>query len=467
MDEFSGSCVNFKKGEEMRYGVFSIQFVLFNLFFVCTTSSVELLIDKPGLYKLGNTITTLPSAADSAINITVGNVILDLGGRTILQGNGTALVDGVLINNGLSDIIIRNGTISGFTRSGIRVGSSCSKIEIENISFINCAISGLDFQGTALNTIVDGSVRNAQIYNCGTTSGGAPLNMLFCSNFTVSGCAVSNTVATIALTAALLDNLSQCSFDTLLIKSNVTTNALTGISVIGGSSNSFTNCLVQSNSGTTGLTGISLTSATASNSLINCSVIGNTSITGIFTGFNLNSAPSSYLNNCTANANTGVGARGFVFDGGSNSAAVLGCTANANSNTGGGSSCVGFSILSASSGLLLDCISSYNTSALTCQGIAFGGITPGSTWVLRAPVTERNVGNTAGNSFGFVYSALAPLPPSGSFFFRTIAFSNNTTAGNQISAPASYNGSITSVAGVLTSNLNSITGVWTNIAVPS
>lgn len=446
----------------MWYRDFTIQLVL--LFFVVFTPpvrAVELLINQRGFYRLGDTISSFPAAADSIINITVSDVVLDLGGYTISQGNATASVDGILINNGLSDIVIRNGTISNVTRSGIRIGSSCSQITIQNVEFLNCRVSGVDFQGTAGSRVVDGAVTNCQFYNCATTAGGAPINMLSCANFSVNNCTIANASATIAWTGALLNTSSQCSFNSLTIKSNTTTNALTGISVIGGSSNSFTNCLIQNNSGSTALTGVSLTTATTANSLIDSTVAGNTSSAGLCIGFSLNNAPTTYFNNCSANGNTGVGARGFVFDGGSNNVAVIGCTANGNANSDAASSAVGFQILTASNGLLLDCVSAYNTSALISQGIAFGGLTPGATWTLRSPLAERNLGNSAANSFGLFVSALTP----GAFFYRTIGFNNNTTAANQISAPAAYSGSITNPAAPPTSNMNGIIGAWENLAI--
>ncbi|MBI2774406.1 right-handed parallel beta-helix repeat-containing protein [Candidatus Dependentiae bacterium] len=443
----------------MRYSNFSIQFFLLAMLFMQTARGVDLLIDQSGFYKLGDTILSLPLAADSIINITVGNVVLDLGGLTTSQGNATALVDGVSINSGLSDVVVQNGTISNVTRSGIRVGSSCSKIIIQNIEFLNCATAGADFQGTASAAIVDGAINNCQFYNCGTTAGGAPLNLLGCSNFSVNNCTIANSSATITWTGALLSTCSQCTIQSVMVKGNTSTNSLTGIGISGGASNSFSNCFIQNNIASS-LTGFNLAGSTTSTILLNSFVSSNSSLTGILVGYNFNNAAFSYVDKCTANSNTSVGGmQGFLFDTSAVNSVVSNCIVNANSTTSLVNSFTGFAMLVGSSGLLRDCSALYNSSATRSHGMVINAT--GNAWVVTSPFFTQNSGSSGANSFGLLYSASAPL---GTLFLRTLAFANNTT-GNQISFPAAYSGSLTTIAAATI--LNSVTGVWTNLAVPS
>lgn len=113
-------------------------------------------ITSPGYYKLGDDITFSPGGADSIIAIQASNVTLDLGGRIIEQGNATAGVDGIALSAGLSNVIIRNGTIRNVTNRGIFVdsnGASSSQIVISDIVFDTCQSRGISFEDAAAATL--------------------------------------------------------------------------------------------------------------------------------------------------------------------------------------------------------------------------------------------------------------------------------------------------------------------------
>ena len=59
-----------------------------------------------------------------AIRISASNVTLDLRGRTLSQISKTVPpVDGIIVDPGLTNIIIKNGTVRDFSDAGIRVGA--------------------------------------------------------------------------------------------------------------------------------------------------------------------------------------------------------------------------------------------------------------------------------------------------------------------------------------------------------
>ncbi len=106
----------------------------------------------------------------SAINVTESNVTIDLDGRTISYGGASSGIHGITVAPGVKNTTIKNGTISGFTGSGIyAVGTSGSKIQnltIKNILITNCS------NGMTLDYIVYADIRDCINY-ANTTSSGA------------------------------------------------------------------------------------------------------------------------------------------------------------------------------------------------------------------------------------------------------------------------------------------------------
>ena len=100
--------------------------------------STDLLITTSGTYQLDDDILSTGDATNGTIRIQSSYVTLDLNTCFIQQTTNTANCNGIQIDPGLSDIVIKNGTVSGFTNSGISVGSNCSKININNLIVENC-----------------------------------------------------------------------------------------------------------------------------------------------------------------------------------------------------------------------------------------------------------------------------------------------------------------------------------------
>ena len=80
---------------------------------------------KSGYYCLCEDVVFNPkSDATAAIRISASNVTLDLRGRTLSQKSKDVLpVDGIVVDPGLTNIIIKNGTVRDFSDAGLRVGA--------------------------------------------------------------------------------------------------------------------------------------------------------------------------------------------------------------------------------------------------------------------------------------------------------------------------------------------------------
>jgi hypothetical protein len=86
-------------------------------------------LTKPGYYCLCEDVVFNPqpnqnTPYQAAIRISASNVTLDLRGRTLSQKSKDVFnVDGVIVDPGLTNIIIKNGTIRDFSDAGIRAGT--------------------------------------------------------------------------------------------------------------------------------------------------------------------------------------------------------------------------------------------------------------------------------------------------------------------------------------------------------
>ena len=73
----------------------------------------------------------------TAITITASNVVLDLGARTLKQGNNTQFVYGIAICRDVKNVkitgVIGVASVLNFTLAGIRVFGRTDTITIENV----------------------------------------------------------------------------------------------------------------------------------------------------------------------------------------------------------------------------------------------------------------------------------------------------------------------------------------------
>ena len=135
---------------------------------------------------------------NAAIRISTSNVTLDLRGRTLSQKSKDVLgVDGILVDPGLTNIIIKNGTIKDFSDAGIRAGALSepliTELSISDIQAFNNALSTTiadpNFRGEGIGGVVIFNAQDVKINNCTfNTNAFAGLWSFNITKFTMENC---------------------------------------------------------------------------------------------------------------------------------------------------------------------------------------------------------------------------------------------------------------------------------------
>ena len=432
-------------------------------------------ISTSGVYKLGSNIVFSPLATSTAILITTTGVVLDLQCFTISQGNTTANVNGIGVNNGLTDITIKNGMIESFTRAGVSIQFGCNRISIQNIDILFCATRAIELLGTAgAGQILNSEIANCNILYCSQgVNADFPVYLLQCHDCSVYSCNIKNNgVNTNAISVLNLNSSTECTFRDINIYDNIGLT-LNGIQLITTSSlNMFSNCIIEGNSGT------------------------NTSGT-VLSGININACTNNMFNSCKVlqnNAPNAATLNGFLIQGASTNNMFMGCIVSWNAGGVTSGICNGFNVSGTTStnfnNMFIDCISSANSGPTTCLGFALngtstclilrcvsannsatgaGGLAAGLNLVspgggFRCEIKEcnfsNNIGVSAANSFGVLVNT-----GSNNLFTKNIAWSNGSTSANQMSGVPG--GSVTTPTAPASSNIAAVTGAWTNIAAGS
>ncbi|HEX2977586.1 MAG TPA: hypothetical protein VHO47_00480 [Candidatus Babeliales bacterium] len=412
------------------------------------SNATELTISQPGMYLLGDAITSSPAAADNIINITSSDVVLDLGGYVISQANGTANVAGIVINPNLSDIVIRNGTIRSVTGTGLVLTSTDARIRISNILFENCASAGMTADGSA-GSITDIELTDCRFYGCSSTGN----NVILWSNVSrssIGNSIIAGTANTTSLNCIKL-TCSQCRFNSITIQNISSTGNLNGVSVDAASvNNNYSNVIFTNCSGGSGsLTFFNGFDSNDSNSIFsNCSVIGNTSF-GSASCFSLG-GNNCVLTQCRAISNiltSNNSISGFFIAGSNN--ILLDCIAN-NIRATTAASVNGYLFLTST--ILGRCIASNANSSGTGSGLVASPNLTRS--IIFDSLFSRNTGST-GNGVSDAVNA------TGDLYYRNVAFNNSTAQFSGTGFPQ------TVPASPATQFLNAITQPWTNLAVPA
>ncbi|MGE0206340.1 MAG: right-handed parallel beta-helix repeat-containing protein [Candidatus Babeliales bacterium] len=268
-------------------------------------------ISQPGFYVFAENIVFSPASGQPALEITSDNVTIDMCGKTLTQGNAVAGVDGIRIpgNTTLaprSNVTIMNGAVSGFTRSGIVVGTnpitpantaarlitikdmkifSCSSVGVEFVSGSNITGASLEnlellsnLIGASLTNVVDSSITS-----CDMTLNTTGIRLNLSSDIVIEKCrAHENTQAGFWLQNSNNNTLTKC----LAINNGQggSTNAY-GFIAQGGFANVFEECIAQGTlSNATGdddiAAGFALTSTEMCSKIINCESLTNTTVSG-------------------------------------------------------------------------------------------------------------------------------------------------------------------------------------------
>lgn len=98
-----------------------------------------IVISQPGSYYLGENINALP--LQHGIEITAGDVTLDLNGFTITGDTDAGSLDGVRVSGNTSGVVIRNGRIRLFVGDGVDFGVSVKGL-VEDVVVEGCGGDG-------------------------------------------------------------------------------------------------------------------------------------------------------------------------------------------------------------------------------------------------------------------------------------------------------------------------------------
>lgn len=411
-----------------------------------------MVIDLPGEVQLGGNL--IDTGVD-LITITTNNVILDLGEHAIAGG-----INGIKINEGLSNIIIRNGAISNVTNAGISIDQNCSSITLQKLKLKNCITRGIEILGTStINAVTELTIEGLRIESCALS----PLSdsVVFMSY-----------VTNLMLLSIQLVNNGNALANISLLKFNECTDCLAqvifaltnhGNSMNGAEYTNPVNCVIRdsiiaNNVAMTGdLIGVKLMGTSIGNAFRHLAIFNNTA-GGQSCGLDLgDNSVSTIVSDCQIVELTGGSSFGYAVHGSNSVKNVIGRSSALNleaTDTNGISA--GFYIDGANAGTIAECVSSYNFApAGTAYGIFFNTTNGGANWNINENKIVRNQGSNDSNSFGIYASS-----GTNNLFIKNFAYDNGLTAGNQmLGVPFG------SVSQLNTNNINNAPSAWSNIVI--
>lgn len=395
---------------------------------------------------------------DAIITIDADYVELDLQNFDYRQqvGNVVSSFNGIEIKPNHKHITVKNGIIHNITGKGIKVGSGCSKVMVDNITTISCELRAIEMIGTAGSPILDSTIKNCTAINCCEgTSGDHIFSLAFCVRSSIENCLLQqNGVSTHNLTAIKLDNCKKCICQDIIATDNLAGSDFRGIDLNTTADCIFRNCIIKNSSATTDARGCVLASSANSdgNEFVECQVV-QLSGAGSVDGFLLDSTcDDNVLVCCKAllNSSTGSNASAIVhgfFIKNNNRNICEDCIAHKNlaSSSTATIGAVGFEFNTCTDCQLLECQAmSHSAGGTTPVGINIDG---GATCIIKDCIATRN--NT-----GF------RINPSLSIAH---AFIRNQSAKNT----NQFTGFIVGATSVLAdiSGLSALTAPWVNISV--
>lgn len=412
-------------------------------------------ISQAGLYQVGEDITYNPSVTNDVIfQITASNVVLDLGNHTITQGNATTGLVVVQVNSGLSNVIIRNGTIRSIHGTGVQVLNNCARIIVDNITTLACDTRGIDFVGSSGNTITDSKVRNCSVIQCATSSSStAAVALTFCKRMVVeslyagSNGTTNHNISTVSVTSS-----DKCHFKNMIIENTTGNTTLRGILFTSATNCWLSSCIVDSTfsmGNNPSCSGYELDTASTNNIFVGCISSQATALSGTaatVNGFLINGADNFFVN-CYARNGNGEFTRGFSVGAVGNRTTFINCVGS-NNNSTVNTSC-GFRSLAATALCYIRC-KALNQVSTPNAGVGFE--LQGTTESLVNKCTAyRNTGVNASNSIGY----------------RQLSGATNITAVNNLSTLSAtpYSGfAAGAINSVAATTVNSTTiGAWTNL----
>ncbi len=323
-----------------------------------TIAATGTTIATPGVYCLNNDVSF--SSPTATIAITSSNVVFDLNGHTI---TGSGFGSNITIPSSASpitDIIIRNGTISAGQFGVSCVSALATNIVLEHLTINDVTSSSISINGASTNNLLIKNIIMSGSASSHVNLGGSKISNGIIDSCTVYG-AGSNTIAfqyltttpasSILFTNCMVSN-SGFGFTLSGIQSAILDNCIvlnsanTGFNIATGSSGPttctylFNNCFSQNNP--TGYTSSASATRTLVTEFRNCrATSASTASPGIGNGFSFSGAGihKSKLIDCLSenniNTTTATDASGYRFIGGTGSCFdVQNCVADNNSGSG-------------------------------------------------------------------------------------------------------------------------------------
>ncbi len=295
----------------------------------------------------------------TALIIDTSHVTINLNGHALYNPAGSNASQGIVLNNGTTDITIKNGSISNFKSHGIQAIQNNHNITFNNLLIEKCAGDGIHF---VASTIIDTS-SNITLSNCiinQTANNG--FNLYLCSDVYIKSCSFIQSLNNDHYGVRIF-NCNKCYFESC----HFDDNADAGVFIIdqpgteGTKEICFLNCTFNNNKNA-GLSATSFNTPSEISGIVidNCQSLGDTAITSTAYGFYLNNIEGAHLSNCKASAhgndyaygiylldsvgcrienctsfdNTGTDkAVGISIDGTSTDNIILGCKTNHNIDT--------------------------------------------------------------------------------------------------------------------------------------
>jgi parallel beta-helix repeat protein len=375
-----------------------------NIFFIVYLCSVTFLfgtvvIDKPGNYKIAKNVTVATNTPNNpAILISSSNVNLDFQNYILsLSTDNTALnIDGITVNNDLSNITIRNITIQNVSGVGIHVLDGCSNINLLNSTIQGCHAAGVFLEGSASGTGIKSCViHNCQVSSCTGVEGGVAYGIR-CENASLgqisnSHVALNDSGITNSAYGIYIENTKAFEVASTTIVGNGGTNLVAGLAIV----QSFTGIINE----------ITMYKNTARSSGTVCGIL-------------LDQSQDIFVSNCKSNANTHneATAIGFLSQNGQRNV-FKDCVAELNT---GGTYAAGIRFIGEQNSRVMNCLlqDQKTLSSGTAHGIVFSSNCD-LCWA-----TENKIINNLGESSSF--GIRDERSSSTSIIIRNYAFNNGT-----------------------------------------
>lgn len=382
-------------------------------------------ISKPGVYVLGSNISFNPASPDNMITIDSNDIVLDLGQNTIMQTNGTPNVNGIIVNSGRSNIIIKNGTIKNLSGTGIKISTGCSKLKIENLQIFNCAISGIECVGTPSSNISTFDIVDCSVAECSQSiSATTTVYLEYCSGFRLTNLRVNNNGGTTtSLDAIKIINCSSARIKDVRANSNKASSSMHAFHFANCNDLIVIGCITRGSTSADTSVGYCLESDTncQNNTFNNCVVFVNnaTGLNGTTNGFYIGSNNNNNIfKNCRATLNSSISdCTGFYTVSNTNNI-FLKCMAIENNSQNG--TARGFYLVNHTEAQLINCmVSRQKSTNFMAIGMDLNNCL--DCFLLKC-ICIQNSGNTDANSYGI--KMVPPTPYGNNVLLQNTAVRN-------------------------------------------